>query len=262
MKFKTLNILISLTALLSCLNCFAQKEINEELLNQKFQNANNLYNEGLYKESIEIYSEIFNSGFHSAELYFNLGNSYYKINDMPNAILHYEKALRLDPNDSYIINNLNIANNSVIDKILKVPESFIDLKLDQISNFMNIEDWTYLTILTSFIFLFVFTLYFFSNSTIIKRLSFCVLLLLFISNICFIMMSFNSYQKNHIDRYAIIFDERIEINSEPNDRSDILLILYQGTKVKVIDSFTNDWIKVRLSDGQVGWLEKNKIKII
>tara|TARA_B100000963_G_C22450295_1_gene590778 strand:+ start:124 stop:354 length:231 start_codon:yes stop_codon:yes gene_type:complete len=76
------------------------------------------------------------------------------------------------------------------------------------------------------------------------------------------MMSFNYYQKNHIDRYAIIFDERIEINSEPNDRSDILLILYQGTKVKVIDSFANDWIKVRLSDGQVGWLEKNKIKII
>ena len=103
MKAKYFYLFI-ISILLFSQNCFNQ-EINQTL-NDKFQEANYLYNDSKYEKSIEKYFEIIDAGFHSPELYFNLANSYYKINDIPNSILFYEKSLKLNHSDNDVLNNL------------------------------------------------------------------------------------------------------------------------------------------------------------
>ena len=95
-------------------NLHSQDQLNFSDLNDKFTEANNLYNDSKYEKSIELYYQILDSGFHSAELYYNLGNSFYKLNDIANSILFYEKSIKLNSNDKDAINNLKMVNNATV----------------------------------------------------------------------------------------------------------------------------------------------------
>mgnify|MGYP001289437064 CR=1 FL=1 len=119
-----------------------------------------------------------------------------------------------------------------------------------------------ISLIISFLFLLLFIFYFFSKEPIVKRTSFTLLLvLLFLIGIT-TKISLHAYEKNHLEKYAIIFSSKIEIKSEPNQRSENLLILHMGTKVKIIDSFNDEWVKIKLVNGQEGWINNNEIKII
>ena len=242
--------------------CHSQEEYNSSILIDKFTEANNFYNNSKYEKSVEIYLEILDSGHHSAELYYNLGNSFYKLNNIANSILYYEKSLKLNPKDKDVINNLKMVNNGIIDDILKIPESFIKNQLNNLSNNFSYSSWGLILIIFSFLFLLVFIIYFFSKDPIVKRASFTSLfILVFLIGIT-LKISFNAYEKNYIEKYAIIFSTKIEIKSEPNARSENLLTLHLGTKVKIIDNFNEKWVKIKLVNGQEGWINNNEIKII
>ena len=228
----------------------------------KFTEANNLYNNSKYEKSIEIYFQILDSGIHSAELYYNLGNSFYKLNDIANSILFYEKSLKLDPTDKDVINNLKMVNNAIIDDIAKIPESFINIQLSKLSNNFSYSTWGLISIIFSFLFLLIFVIYFFSKEPIIKRTSFALLFILSLLIGSTLKISLDSYEKNHLEKYAIIFSSKIEIKAEPNMRSENLLTLHMGTKVKIINTFNDEWLKIKLVNGQEGWISKNEIKII
>ena len=253
-------ILILLTRLSN--NLLSEENLNFSVFDDKCTKANNRYNASKYEKSIEVYFEILDSGVHSAELYYNLGNSFYKLNDIPNSILFYEKSLKLNPTDKDIINNLKMVNNAIIDDITKIPEPFFDNQLNKISNNLSYSNWGLISLIISFLFLLLFIFYFFSKEPIVKRTSFTLLLvLLFLIGIT-TKISLHAYEKNHLEKYAIIFSSKIEIKSEPNERSENLLILHMGTKVKIIDSFNDEWVKIKLVNGQEGWINNNQIKII
>ena len=243
-------------------NLLSEENLNFSVFDDKFTKANNLYNDSKYEKSIEVYFEILDSGVHSSELYYNLGNSFYKLNDIPNSILFYEKSLKLNPTDKDIINNLKMVNNAIIDDITKIPVPFFDNQLNKISNNLSYSNWGLISLIISFLFLLLFIFYFFSKEPIVKRTSFTLLLvLLFLIGIT-TKISLHAYEKNHLEKYAIIFSSKIEIKSEPNQRSENLLILHMGTKVKIIDSFNDEWVKIKLVNGQEGWINNNEIKII
>jgi len=255
------NIILILLAMFSN-NLLSEENLNFSVFDDKFTKANNLYNDSKYEKSIEVYFEILDSGVHSSELYYNLGNSFYKLNDIPNSILFYEKSLKLNPTDKDIINNLKMVNNAIIDDITKIPEPFFDNQLNKISNNLSYSNWGLISLIISFLFLLLFIFYFFSKEPIVKRTSFTLLLvLLFLIGIT-TKISLHAYEKNHLEKYAIIFSSKIEIKSEPNQRSENLLILHMGTKVKIIDSFNDEWVKIKLVNGQEGWINNNEIKII
>jgi len=255
------NIILILLAMFSN-NLLSEENLNFSVFDDKFTKANNLYNDSKYEKSIEVYFEILDSGVHSSELYYNLGNSFYKLNDIPNSILFYEKSLKLNPTDKDIINNLKMVNNAIIDDITKIPEPFFDDQLNKISNNLSYSNWGLISLIISFLFLLLFIFYFFSKEPIVKRTSFTLLLvLLFLIGIT-TKISLHAYEKNHLEKYAIIFSSKIEIKSEPNQRSENLLILHMGTKVKIIDSFNDEWVKIKLVNGQEGWINNNEIKII
>ena len=242
--------------------CHGQVEYNSSILIEKFTEANNFYNNSKYEKSVEIYLEILDSGHHSAELYYNLGNSFYKLNNIANSILYYEKSLKLNPKDKDVTNNLKMVNNGIIDDIVKIPESFINNQLNNLSNYFSYASWGSILIIFSFLFLLVFIIYFFSKDPIVKRASFTSLFILVVLIGITLKISFNAYEKNYIEKYAIIFSTKIEIKSEPNERSENLLTLHSGTKVKIIDSFNEKWVKIKLVNGQEGWINNNEIRII
>ncbi len=243
-------------------NLHSQDQLNLSDLNDKFTEANNLYNDSKYEKSIELYYQILDSGFHSAELYYNLGNSFYKLNDIANSILFYEKSIKLNSNDKDAINNLKMVNNAIIDDITKIPEPFIESQLNRISNILSFSVWSYISIILSFLFLVLFVLYFFSKEPNFKRASFTFLFVLFILIGTILKISFHAFEKNYLEKNAIIFSSKIEIKADPNERSENLLTLHLGTKVRIIDNFNNDWVKIKLVNGQEGWIKKNQIKII
>ncbi len=254
------QITISFLCIVFLQNSFGQDiQISQS---EKFQQANDLYNGSQYEKSIQIYFEILDDGFHSAELYYNIANSYYRLNDIPNSILFYEKSLRLNSNDKDAINNLKMVNNAIIDDIENMPESLINTNLNHFSSIFSFSNWGLISILLSFCFLLVFVFYLFSKSPTIKRITFTSMLVLILTIGITTKISFNVFEKNHLDEYGIIFSTKIEVKSEPNNRSDNLLTLHQGTKVKLIDYFNDQWVKIKLVNGQEGWISKNEIKII
>ena len=255
------NIILILLMMFSN-NLLSDENLNFSVFDDKFTKANNLYNDSKYEKSIEVYFEILDSGVHSAELYYNLGNSFYKLNDIPNSILFYEKSLKLNPTDKDIINNLKMVNNAIIDDITKIPEPFFDNQLNKISNNLSYSNWGLISLIISFLFLLLFIFYFFSKEPIVKRTSFTLLFVLLVLIGITTKISLHAYEKNHLEKYAIIFSSKIEIKSEPNERSENLLILHMGTKVKIIDSFNDEWVKIKLVNGQEGWINNNEIKII
>jgi len=256
------KITLSLLMMTFLSNLHSQENIDFSIFDNKFTEANNLYNNSKYEKSTEIYFEILDSGIHSPELYYNLGNSFYKLNDIANSILFYEKSLKLNPNDKDVINNLKMVNNATIDDITKIPEPFIENQLNNISNKLNYSTWGSILIIMSFTFVLLFFLYFFSKIPAVKRASFISLFLLFILIGVTLKISFNAYEKNHLEKYAIIFSNQVEIKAEPNERSENLLILHNGTKVKIIESFNDEWVKIKLVNGQEGWINNYKIKTI
>lgn len=241
---------------------YSNELIEKTSLTESFEKANLLYNNAQYVESLENYNEIIESGYQSAELFYNMGNCYYKINDVASAILFYERSILMNPTDVDVRNNLQMVRNSLIDDIDKVPESFFNSKLNSISALYSYNTWGIFCIVLSFVFLVLFIIYYFSKSPIMKRSTFLGLIFLFLIISIVLRLGFNSLEKNYIEKYAIIFAQKIEIKEQPNLRSDNILQLYKGSKVKVIDEFNEEWFKIKLENGQEGWIRNNEIKII
>ena len=224
-----------------------------------FEEANALYNDGKYAESIDNYNTILNTDKHSAELYFNLANAHYKLNNIAPSIYFYEKALQLSPNDGEIKNNLAFARNMTIDAIDNIPITGLSKIIYSITNTMSFDSWAKITVGLVFCFVVLFLLYYFAYSTINKRLAFIssltALCLMFIS----LAFAFHNYNLAKRDRPAIIFEQESKIKSEPNSRSEESFRLHEGTKVQVLDT-VNNWSKIKLSDGKTGWVTSKEIK--
>ena len=225
---------------------FSQSE-NEEYFNKGVE----LYNKGKYNEAIVEFKEIIENGQHSENLFFNLGNAFYKINDIANSIFYYEKALKLNPKNNDVLNNLAFAQNMLIDKIEILPTNQVSEFLNSISEILNINQWLALGIVLLYFFLLTFILYFFSSKSVLKRNYFSAsTILLFISIISF-FVGLNKFEKQKSKLEAIIFENKIDFRTEPNYRSEILFNLHEGTKV-IIKEELNDWALIEISDGNKG----------
>jgi tetratricopeptide (TPR) repeat protein len=139
---------------------------------ESFKQANDLYNSGYYKEAIGQYDSILASNQHSAELYFNLANCYYKLNEVGPSIFYYEKALQLAPDDLDILNNLGYAQKMTIDAIQEVPESGVSKLLNKTLNSLSVDGWAIRCVGLVFLFVVLFLGYYLSYSEAKKRLFF------------------------------------------------------------------------------------------
>ncbi|RZS99215.1 SH3 domain-containing protein [Aquimarina brevivitae] len=225
----------------------------------RFQKANQLYNQEQYQQAIATYKTILDSGKESAALYYNLANAYYKQSNIGPSIYYYEKALQLAPDDEDIQNNLAFAKNSTIDKIEVMPQGFIAKSIDKVTSIFSIDGWAWVSVSGVIFFVVLFLLYFIAASSVKKRLFFIgswVFLGVALIAVIFAYQQY-TYQKNN--KFAIVFTQEANVKSEPNLRSEAIFQLHEGTKLQVTDT-VNNWKKIKLADGKIGWIPSADIK--
>ncbi|MBT8311760.1 MAG: tetratricopeptide repeat protein [Flavobacteriaceae bacterium] len=227
----------------------------------RFDSATVAYNQGNYEKAIAHYQAILEEGKHSAALYYNLGNCYYKRNQIAPSIYYYEKALLLAPNDAEIKNNLVYAQNMTLDAITPLPETTLSRFYKQVTGIMPFDGWAYLGIVFVVLFVLAYILFYYFRYSTQKRIAFITSLIAIALAVISILIAFVEYQDFKADDPAIIFAQEITVKTEPNDRSDVAFVLHEGTKVNVMDAFDN-WKKIQLSDGQVGWLPDDALRLL
>lgn len=224
-----------------------------------FTNANNLYKEGKYQEAIELYTKIEAKNLVSSELYYNLGNCYYKLNKVAPTIYNYEKALKLDPLNQDAQNNLVFAKRLTLDRIEELPKSLLQKFNHNYLQKLTYNEWAKVAIVFSFLAALLFLLFYFVVNSKKKRFYFIFSMLSFLFLITLIAITYNQYSKEKNTIEAIIFTEKIEVKNAPTENSNEIFTLHEGTKIFILDSVDN-WKKIKLADGKIGWLETNNLK--
>ena len=246
---------ISLVVLLSCFVCVGQS--SEDL----FREGNNAYNQGDYDRAIVYYDSIHSMGVHAAELYYNLGNAYYKQNAIASSILNYEKALLMDANNSQVLNNLAFAQNMTLDRFSPLPESDLKKTTDRLLFLTSVRGWS--IALVGFIWLTALLFFFYikSGRSGTKRFFFSGFVLT--AFVAILALSAALKQKNILEktRPAIVFAQQEDFRAEPNLRAEVLLNIHEGTKVFVQDE-VEDWVKIKLINGAVGWIPQSSIQYV
>ena len=226
-----------------------------------FQKATDAYNNGEYQKAIGFYENILEQGKHSAELYFNLGNCHYKLDEIGPSIYYYEKALLIEPNDQEIKNNLSFANNMRLDAIEDMPKTAMKRLHDSVVLALSIDQWAYLAVGMIFLFVLGFITYYILHSATHKRIAFIAANVALFIAIFSVAMGYLANREENSRNPAIIFEREVVVTSEPNKRSEKVFALHEGTKVNVLESL-EDWSKVKIADGQTGWMPSESLKLL
>ena len=225
------------------------------------QEAVQAYEKGEYQKAADLYESLTKEGYNSADLYYNLGNAYYKAGENAQAILNYERALLYAPNDADLKTNLEIAKLKTVDKIDPVEKIFIYNWIDSIRNMNTSNQWATIAVGAFVLFLGCFALYFIGGKVWMKKIAFFSAILLFIL-ILFANSAASAQKERLVNRdYAIVFAKSVTAKSTPADSGTDLFVLHDGTKVKV-KSKVGEWYEVELADGNIGWIPSSKLEII
>lgn len=224
--------------------------------NNWFEEGNAAYNEGDYEQALALYSNVESSGLESAELYYNMGNTYYKIKEYPMSILYYEKALKLAPGDEDIRTNLEIANLAVVDKINVLPQSFIQRWWNGAKTKLSADGWAWVSVAAFALLLLCLFAFLMARQTGLRKTGFFAGLLLFLCLTFSVIFAIENYsdQKRHDE--AIIMTPTVNVKSTPSDSSIDLFVLHEGAKVRILDTMKG-WNKIRIADGSLGWLQED-----
>ena len=227
---------------------------------QIFESANNYYSNGDYNNAISLYLQIVDSGYESPSLYYNLGNSHYKLNNIAESNYYFEMAKKLSPNDSDINLNLSFAQNMRVDKIEKLPISQLEGIRIKIINLFSVNSWNILFLIFIWLLCISVFLYIYYADPFKKKLFFNIsIVLVLISSLIYWI----GYEKEIVSDklFGIIYPKEIEVWSEPNKLSELKFLLHEGTKVELINQ-AQDWTNIRLENGTTGWLYTDFIKSI
>ena len=220
------------------------------------------YATGDWDAALQNWEAISAQGMESPELYYNIGNAWYKSGDIAHAILNYERALKLDPSYDDARFNLEFANASVQDRIETVPAFFLKQWRNAISRLLSSDAWTVLFLIMLAAALAGLLTFLLSSSTARRKVGFfggIVLALLALVCIDFSLSQKKDYRR---EDSAVVMRPVSSVKSSPSgDSAKDLFILHEGTKVKVIES-VRDWNNISLSDGRQGWIPSSDIEII
>ncbi len=221
---------------------------------QLFDEANTAYNNGDFEAAIDGYTKIEDMGQESAMLFFNKGNAYYKLKNYPMSILYYEKALALEPNNEDIKTNLQIANLTKVDKIDPLPQPVFQRWWESVKNSLAPNAWAWLTVALLALSLAFLLIFFLSRVPALRKTGFFVSLVFMVAFVLSVVFAALSRHDSLTHDDAIIITPSVTMMSAPVRSGEELLVLHEGTKVKVIDKI-DEWNKVRLADGNIGWIK-------
>lgn len=221
--------------------------------------GNSAYNDANYKQAVEYYTSVIDRGFSSSDLYYNLANSYFKLNDIPSAILYYEKALKLDPKDEDINFNLSLANSRIIDKIEPVPELFLKKWWKQLLNLMSPDRWIWAGITLFIAFLFLLTVFIVTRSLALRRTAFWSGVVVLVVLLYAFYSGLHGYHNLKQEKEGIIFTPTVTVKSSPSENSVDLFVIHEGTKVRLMEKIEG-WTEIKIANGSLGWVKNSDYK--
>ncbi len=223
--------------------------------------ANTAYNEGNFEKAAATYEQILAQNLHSAALYYNLANAYFKQGELGKALLNYNRASRIAPGDEDIRHNQEYAEKMTKDSIEKIPEFFLTTWLRSVRGAMSCTAWTVLSIVMLAVALVMALLYLLAQRMSLRKVGFytmAVALLLFVATSIFAISERNQLVGRS---EAIVMSTAASVKSSPDRSATELFVLHEGTKVS-IGATTDGWAEVRIADGRKGWIEDKRIERI
>lgn len=247
--------LLMMTLLLAMLG---RAQATQETIDEWFAQGNAAYNEGDFEQALQQYDNILASDMESAPLYYNLGNTYYKMKEYAKAILYYEKALKLDPGNEDIKTNLEIANLAVVDKINTIPQSFIARWWNDLKSLFSANGWAWMSVLAFALLLLCLFAFLMSRRPGLRKAGFLMgLLALLVLAMSVLFAVEKTRDLKHQDE-GIVMSPTVTVKSSPSPTSIDLFVLHEGAKVRVMDE-ANGWNKIKIADGSVGWLPVGEV---
>jgi tetratricopeptide (TPR) repeat protein len=244
------------------LSCFLIPAVHAQADPDSLVNAGNrYYMQKDYQNAAACYTKVLNMGYQAADLYFNTGNAWYKLNNIPRAILYYEKAKLLKPADEDIKQNLMIANARIVDKIDAIPEFFIKRWLVAFTGMFSPDQWAVISLILFAFSLSAFFIYMTSGSYALKRAGSMLGILGLVLSLSGLMMMHSRKHSIRNSHGAIVMSPVVNVKSSPDLQGTSVFVLHEGTKVNVIDS-VQQWKEVRIPDGNKGWIQNKDLASI
>ncbi len=253
MNTTTRNILILLV-----FSLFTRVGFSQDTNKDKFYQGVTYFTAGSYNEALQVWNDIYRTGYRSANLDYNIGNAYFKLNNIPLAILFYERAYLLKPADEDINYNLQVTRTLIVDRFQEIPQLFFVRWYNFVSLILSSNTWAVISITTFILFLVFLSLYIYSRGHRYKVLGFwtaVLFLLISLGSLAFTIRNISLVYNSH---KAIITSPMANGKSSPDKSGNDLFVLHAGTKV-TIDDEVGEWLEITLSDGNKGWVPANSL---
>ena len=248
------NILFLLLAIVSMI---AQAVTPSEMKTQ----ADSAYARADYETAVKLYGELAEQNL-TADVCYNLGCAYYRIDDIAHSVLWFERALKLNPSDKDVLFNLELVRTKTIDKIIPQHEFILFTYFRLMTNWFSLRTWTIVSILCFVLMLASLLFFWASGSVSVRKLTFSLaivlLLVTILSNVC--AMQQRNFKQTHTS--GIITTPAVTVKSTPADNGNDLFVLHEGAKVEIQDSSLKEWCEVSIADGKVGWIPKKAFDLI
>ena len=246
----------------SILFLFCLVRVNAADPGVEFSKGNELYQKGKYEDAAKIFEAILLSGNESEEVYYNLGNAYYKQNKLPQAILNYERALRLAPGNDDIRFNIRVTNARIVDKIEPMPEIFYVRWAKGLKALFSSDGWGRTSILLLLMAIAAGIFYLLSDGLgSVRKLGLYFSILALVGCLISLAFGYNEFQQLKEAKAAIVFVPTLNVKSSPSENGTNIFVVHEGTKVELEDRVGN-WVKIRLADGNLGWVPEVDVVVI
>lgn len=225
------------------------------------KNADDEYKKGNYVQAIRDYEELLKKG-PSVELYYNLGNAYYRVDNITRAVLNYERALKLSPGDEDIRFNLQMARSKTIDKITPKSEMFFVTWYKSLVNITSVDGWAKTAMFSLAVALVLVLCYLFGRKLIIRKAGFygavAFMVLFVLSNVfAYAQMQILTQRSG-----AVVVSPSAALRKTPVPNSEYNSIIHEGSRVEIVDDTMTDWKLVELEDGREGWMLSSQMERI
>lgn len=231
--------------------------INSDAISQ----ANNAYTQNKFNQAIELYKKVIANGFESSELYYNLGNAYFKTKDYASAILYYEKAQKLDPSNEKIHFNIQVANARIIDKIEELPLPFYKKWFSEFRLWFSIDTWAVISVVSLFLFFLLISAYLLANIISIRKFTFWASAVFLLFAMLSGINAYSQYRSIKQSSEGIVFEPTVNVKSSPETNSQDIFVIHDGTKVKITDK-VGTWIEIKIANGSDGWVPETAVERI
>lgn len=230
-------------------------------LDALWEKGNTLYANGDYNGAIVIYDSIVNTGYHSSKLYYNLGNAYFKNDNLGKSIVNYNRALRLAPSDDDIKYNLAVANSYIKDRIETVPEFFLSGWTKKLRLSVNTNAWAVWSLVFLAIAFAGILVYFLADTKKFRKAGFFVAIAMIILFLLSLSFSLSGRKDLRNGNEAIVVTSAVAVKSSPDSGSKDLFIIHEGTKTEVLGNF-GGWTEIMIANGNKGWVLSAAIEVI